>query len=93
MVEDELRKQGGPAFPVSIPGCVDNGWQGMTLRDYFAGQALVGICGNFSSDPSVADDLLRSAKEHGVPPSVKLASICYSYADAMLLVRSQPKNK
>lgn len=29
-----------PAFPVSVSGCGDNGWHGMSLRDWFAGQAL-----------------------------------------------------
>lgn len=46
MDHDEVGRQGGPAFPVSIPGCGDNGWQGMTLRDWFAGQALNGIMAN-----------------------------------------------
>lgn len=32
---------GGPAFPISIPGVGDNGCPGMSLRDWFAGQALV----------------------------------------------------
>jgi hypothetical protein len=31
---------GGPAFPISIPGCGDNGMHGMSLRDWFAGQAM-----------------------------------------------------
>lgn len=34
---------GGPAFPVPI-----DDEQGMTLRDWFAGQALAGLCVNFS---------------------------------------------
>lgn len=38
------RDDGGTAFPVSIPGCGDNGQQGMSLRDWFAGQALAGLC-------------------------------------------------
>jgi len=32
---------GGPAFPVDKPGCFD--MQGMSLRDWFAGQALAGM--------------------------------------------------
>ena len=32
---------GGPAFPVDKPGCCD--MKGMSLRDWFAGQALAGI--------------------------------------------------
>lgn len=38
---------GGPAFPESLAidpsGDVHSGWEGMTLRDYFAGKALVGM--------------------------------------------------
>ena len=32
---------GGPAFPVDKPGCFE--MQGMSLRDWFAGQALAGM--------------------------------------------------
>lgn len=39
----DLELAGGPAFPVSIPGCGDNGWHGMTLRDWFAGMAAPAI--------------------------------------------------
>lgn len=48
MTEDpsDLELAGGPAFPVSIPGCGDNGWHGMTLRDWFAGMALAAIIGS-----------------------------------------------
>jgi hypothetical protein len=41
--DDHLSIQGppgGPAFPVSITGCGDNGWHGMSLRDYFAAQVM-----------------------------------------------------
>ena len=31
---------GGPAFPISIPGFGDNGASGATLRDYFAAKAM-----------------------------------------------------
>lgn len=41
--DDDAKDNSGPAFPVSIPGCGDNGWSGMTLRDYFAGQAIEGL--------------------------------------------------
>lgn len=33
---------GGPALPTGDHGCVQP-WDGMSLRDYFAGQALAGI--------------------------------------------------
>ena len=39
---------GGQAFPVVE---IDGVWStGMTLRDYFAGQALAGICANASKE-------------------------------------------
>ena len=46
------KDDGGPAFPnvvdllPSVTGIGSKAcWVGMSLRDYFAGQALVGICG------------------------------------------------
>ena len=71
---------GGPAFPVSYgpdgaPGYAD----GMTLRDYFAGQALAGI----ASRIAVYDD----------GPDVEWIDVAvlhaYAYADAMLAERSK----
>lgn len=40
-------KDGGPAFPISLPGWGDNGAGGMTLRDWFAGQALSSAMGQY----------------------------------------------
>lgn len=49
-MDDE--KSGGPAFPRPWVGSpqgdeFDPGEDGMTLRDYFAGQALAGLAGSF----------------------------------------------
>jgi hypothetical protein len=60
---------GGPAFPVGSP--THRGYEGMTLRDWFAGQALAGLIADPSRDGS-ADDRARYA---------------YAYADAMLRAR------
>ena len=70
-----MNDDNGPAFPsTSRDG---RGWEisyeGMNLRDYFAGQALAGII----SDPNVTTD------------NGKLAKACYGYADAMLKARKQ----
>lgn len=40
--EEGIQKTGGPAFPVDETANV-NDTMGMTLRDYFAGQALFGV--------------------------------------------------
>jgi hypothetical protein len=58
---------GGPAFPRHGYNSND----GMTLRDWFAGQALAGLIADQSRDGS-ADDRARYA---------------YAYADAMLRAR------
>lgn len=65
---------GGPAFPVTLDhrGCV--GAYGMTLRDYFAGQALAGLLTQLAED------------EFG--PS-HFAKVSYEMADAMLEARNK----
>lgn len=56
-----LQAAGGPAFPVSLPGVGDNGWHGMTLRDWFAGQALVGLAPQSAAVDSTARYAYRLA--------------------------------
>ena len=63
-------KTGGAAFPVShgassVPGA--------TLRDYFAGQALMGLCSNSTVDMTHTD----------------AADWCGERADAMLAERDK----
>ena len=62
--DDELR-----AFPMP-----DGGWEGMTLRDYFAGNAMQGFCSHHATEitPDSVDD-------H--------AFIAYMLADAMIKAR------
>lgn len=71
-------KNGGPAFP--DPGRTQSAKQrevltdtGMTLRDYFAGQALIRLTG---ADPD------------GIHSGEILAMCCYRLADAMLAERT-----
>lgn len=64
---------GGPAFPV---GCSDQ--EGMRLRDWFAGQALVGLCGNITA---LVGGGARAEKEW--------AEQSYRLADAMMEVRGK----
>ena len=68
-------KEGGPAFPVPENVCINSG---MTLRDWFAGQALAGIC----ADP-VTDGGTWKA----------IATMAYLAADTMLQIRSETNGK
>jgi len=64
---------GGPAFPVSIPGYGDNGWQGMSLRDWFAGLAMsAGLGNDFRGDGNYTS---------------RVAAASYVIADAMMKAR------
>jgi len=72
-----MKDTGGVAFPVSIPGCGDNGWQGMDLRDYFAAKAIPRMV-------SLCQD-----RDGGWDP-VAVAVGCYEIADAMIEARKQP---
>ena len=60
----------GPAFPTS-PDYQD----GMTLRDYFAGQALMGVLSNSKLDERIGEN--------------RLARSAYEIADAMLKARKK----
>jgi hypothetical protein len=70
---------GGPAFPCpddynqdGTPIYGPRNLQGMTLRDWFAGQALAGLLGN---------------SNYGPPNSKEDANMAYLIADAMLKAR------
>ena len=69
---------GGPAFPVAdshhASGQVQYGSNGMTLRDYFAGQALAGLWAN------PREDYAGTTREDKAVES-------YRQADAMLAAR------
>lgn len=69
-----------PAFPNPEMGKAHfddvSSYSGMTLRDWFAGQALAGM--------------LADTAVNGEPDAI--AKCCYSQADAMLLARSQTLN-
>ena len=67
---------GGPAFPYTSDG---GSWDtGMTLRDWFAGQALVGLL----TDPHVRG-----------PNIFFICSVdAYRFADAMIAAREAPND-
>jgi len=66
---------GRPAFPYGQKNITERSSEGMTLRDYFAGQALAGIlsAANFGN-----------AKDW-------IGQRAYEYADAMLAAREAKK--
>lgn len=72
------KKDGGPAFPLSVMhnGVPVRSTTGMSLRDWFAGQALAGILTN---------DSLMTACEN-VPGVAREA---FTMADAMLEARGE----
>ena len=69
----DMKSQDEPAFPNSGDGAR---YDGMTLRDYFAGQVLAGICASYAGS--------NSAYQFSSD-----ADYAYKYADAMIAERSR----
>lgn len=65
-------KDGGPAFAGQV------GPSGMSLRDYFAGQALAGMCAHPDGLHLITAEALRED-----------ANLAYALADAMLAARKR----
>jgi len=77
---------GGAAFPVMYVS------EGMTLRDYFAGQALAAICSGIEVE---VDELDANGKyaDHNMKMLHDCAGIrAYGYADAMLAARERKED-
>lgn len=77
--------EGGTAFPFTPTdrsGQCDEAYPGMTLRDYFAGQCLVG-------------ELSAQTEESGHynPDGKALAERCYAFADAMIAARKTKEGR
>ncbi|MGB1214575.1 MAG: hypothetical protein ACPG4X_14520 [Pikeienuella sp.] len=85
-------KDGGPAFPSEFvlhePGKVGNEVaikefsSGMSLRDWFAGQALVGVMTN-------AENFGGAASHEREEAFRRTADLLYEIADAMLAARDK----
>jgi hypothetical protein len=67
---------GGPAFPTGTA------FQGMTLRDYFAAQAMQGLLAGLDRDA-------RRFMERQEEPAEAMAKACWTMADAMLEARNR----
>lgn len=74
----ETKNDGGAAFPFDMNAFPH---PGMSLRDYFAGQALAGIMAS-------RDMYLAIMADRGsVDPEIAVAKACNDQADAMLKAR------
>lgn len=79
-------RDGGPVYPVVFQHRRSNGeihaqeWGGMTLRDYFAGQALAG------------DLAAWTREDDGSFKPEDVAIRCYKVADAMLRERAKERS-
>ena len=67
-------KDGGAAFPTNGYGDPEEGYCGMRLSDYFAGQVMMGM---------------MSAEDHEALGAAEMAGAAYALADAMLAARSR----
>jgi hypothetical protein len=84
---ESKRNDGGQAFPM-IDVAIDGnaiGSAGMSLRDWFAGQALAAWVAS-------ADAFNDECRERGSSTRIEAddtATSCYQYADAMLKARAE----
>jgi len=76
------KNTGGPAFPESCNGFII---PGMTLRDYFAAQALVGLI----SSQVWMIGAGKNYEKTGTSVSTNAAESAYEIADAMLKERDK----
>lgn len=76
----ERVNDGGPAFPMyhAEGGVVNINEPGMSLRDWFAGQALMGL---IAYSGEAGDHALEA------PDKLDVTDMAYEYADAMLKAR------
>ena len=76
---------GGPAFPVPNDANV-NDQEGMSLRDWFAGQALCGILSG-----AEYENVKIAADKRNLERSEVLAALALHIADSMLKAREEVK--
>ena len=86
-----MTRNGGPAFPVTPehqPRLNGYGGLGMTLRDYFAGQAIAALI--FESTDEVIDKLEGESNHQALVRAWSgRTSVAYAVADAMLAERDK----
>lgn len=91
MDERHTRDDGGPAFPATLPieapsgRKIDVPFRGMSLRDWFAGQAFLGMI----ASPALLEIVSAGSILDGTAFE-RTARQAYKLADAMLAERSKP---
>lgn len=93
------RNDGGSAFPTATTSVDNNGqplrpyeleaMSGMSLRDWFAGQALAGVSAELIRIAAEDDISPEVAAENMVQGAFGVAGIAYSLADTMLAIRAK----
>jgi hypothetical protein len=81
-----INNTGGPAFPSSG---TYHAYDGMTLRDWFAGQ----VAGEVYSTILDVEATQKEGHEIWVFDPVATANRAYAFADAMLLLRDKAKGE
>jgi hypothetical protein len=79
------RENGGPAFPSQVRTYEPDNYEGMTLRDWFAGMALAGMMAN-----PVIEQEMQKLDEKKISDEVQIKAfvgIIFDFADAMLKER------
>jgi len=85
---DEITKAGGPACTWAMPAHFHEAWEGMTLRDYFAGQYMTSALERGSRLPQYELENLFGDLG-GLTREEIGAVLAYRYADAMLAARQK----
>lgn len=79
------KDDGGPAFSLMHPTQPEFSNSGMSLRDWFAGQVIVGL----HCSPDVLRALNKAATKNAMKFQDIAAAHAYSIADAMLEARKR----
>lgn len=90
-MSDEKIDKGGPAFPiVRMPLDPDTtlNHPGMSMRDWFAGQALAGLLARDLIGSSGGSNAIQWANVRD-DDSYRMPRLAYQYADAMLAARDR----
>lgn len=91
----EKKNDGGSAFPTAYHDCASSFDLGMSLRDWFAGQALAGLMAQSHAGPKDwtemghgwGEDTANSLNKNETYIAATMAGFAYLLADALLKAR------